>query len=70
METLLRVQDSPVPAQIVLGDFGSIAILCGRDEIGAYTLGFLSRIADFQPKQQSKGVISRATDVLVCPSSS
>src|ERR1035437_1776636 len=26
METLLRVQDSPVPAQIVLGDFGSIAI--------------------------------------------
>src|SRR6202047_1234478 len=26
METLLRVQDSPVPAQIVLGDFGSIAM--------------------------------------------
>src|SRR6202521_3615746 len=26
METLLRVQDSPLPAQIVLGDFGSIAM--------------------------------------------
>src|ERR1700737_986726 len=26
METLLRVQDSPAPAQMVLGDFGSIAI--------------------------------------------
>src|ERR1700730_13938200 len=25
METLLRVQDSPLPAEIVLGDFGSIA---------------------------------------------
>src|ERR1700682_1800167 len=26
METLLRVQDSPAPAQTVLGDFGSMAI--------------------------------------------
>src|SRR5580700_10151365 len=26
METLLRVQDSPLPAQIVLGAFGSIAM--------------------------------------------
>src|SRR6202047_3841822 len=26
METLLRVHDSPLPAQIVLGDFGSIAM--------------------------------------------
>ena len=43
-------------------DFGSIAILCAGDEIGAYTLGFLSRIADFQPKQQSKTVISQGTD--------
>src|ERR1700719_724415 len=26
IETLLRVQDSPVPAQMVLGDFGSMAM--------------------------------------------
>src|SRR3984893_1601784 len=26
METLLRVQDSPLPAQMVLGDFGSMAM--------------------------------------------